>query len=215
MCERFHRWNRQMGMKTLRMLPVLLALMLGGAGTGFCSGMNTNKTELATFGGGCFWCLEACFEMVPGVKAVTNGYSGGTKENPTYQQVCAHNTGHAEVVQIEFDPAVVSYEKLLETFWHVHDPTTLNRQGNDEGTQYRSIILYHNEGQKAAAERSKAAAQKELTRPIVTEIVPLKKFWPAEAYHQHYFRNHPGEGYCQMVIRPKVEKMEKRLKGQN
>ncbi len=191
-----------------------LALLGGGAGAAFSSDMNTNKTELATLGGGCFWCLEGCFELIPGVKAVTSGYSDGAKENPTYKEVCGGDTGHAEVVQIEFDPAVVSYEKLLETFWMIHDPTTLNRQGHDVGTQYRSIILYHNDAQKAAAEKSKAGAQKELSRPIVTQIVPLKKFWPAEAYHQDYFRNNPEQGYCQMVVRPKVEKVEKMLKSE-
>jgi peptide-methionine (S)-S-oxide reductase len=189
-------------------------LLLGSVRGAFSSSMNTNKTELATLGGGCFWCLEACFQLVPGVKAVTSGYAGGTKDNPTYQEVCTGNTGHAEVVQIEYDPAVISYEQLLQKFWEVHDPTTLNRQGNDVGTQYRSIILYRNEAQKEAAEKSKAEAQKELSRPIVTQIVPLKKFWPAEAYHQNYFRNHPEQGYCQLVIRPKVDKLEKKLKAE-
>jgi peptide-methionine (S)-S-oxide reductase len=118
------------------------------------------------------------------------------------------------VVQIEYDPTVISFDKLLETFWQIHDPTTLNRQGHDTGTQYRSIILYHNDAQKAAAEKSKAEAQKELSKPIVTQIVPLKKFWPAEAYHQDYFRNNPDQGYCQMVVRPKVEKVEKKLKAE-
>jgi len=172
----------------------------------------TNKTELATLGGGCFWCLEATFELLPGVKSVVNGYAGGQKENPTYEEVCSKTTGHAEVVQIEYDPQVISYEKLLETFWEIHDPTTLNRQGNDVGTQYRSVIFYHNEAQKQAAEKSKMAAAKGFSRPIVTEIVPLKKFYKAEDYHQDYFRNHPGEGYCQVVIRPKVNKIEKKLK---
>ena len=189
-------------------------LLISGAVPAFSSNMNTNKTELATLGGGCFWCLEGCFEIIPGVKAVTSGYSDGKTENPTYKQVCGGDTGHAEVVQIEYDPAVISYEKLLETFWQIHDPTTLNRQGNDVGTQYRSIILYHNDAQKAAAEKSKVEAQKELSKPIVTQIVPLKKFWPAEAYHQDYFRNNPDQGYCQMVVRPKVEKVEKKLKGE-
>jgi len=173
---------------------------------------STNKTELATLGGGCFWCLEATFELLPGVKAVVNGYAGGQKENPTYEEVCAHGTGHAEVVQIEYDPQQISYEKLLETFWLVHDPTSLNRQGGDSGPQYRSVILYHNDAQKAAAEKAKAEIGKTLSRPIVTEIVPLKKFWIAEAGHQDYFRKHPEQGYCQMVIRPKVEKIQKHLK---
>jgi peptide-methionine (S)-S-oxide reductase len=172
----------------------------------------TNKTEMATLGGGCFWCLEATFELLPGVKSVVNGYAGGHKENPTYEEVCSKTTGHAEVVQIEYDPQVVSYEKLLDMFWEIHDPTTLNRQGNDSGPQYRSVILYHNETQKQAAESSKAAAQKQWGGRIVTEIVPLKKFYRAEDYHQDYFRNHPEQGYCQMVIRPKVNKVEKKLK---
>ncbi len=193
---------------------MLCGLLLAGVAAAQSSNMNTNKTELATLGGGCFWCLEGCFEIIPGVKAVTSGYSAGAKDNPTYKEVCGGDTGHAEVVQIEYDPAVISYEKLLETFWQIHDPTTLNRQGHDVGTQYRSIILYHNDAQKAAAEKSKTEAQKELSRPIVTQIVPLKKFWPAEAYHQDYFRNNPEQGYCQMVVRPKVEKVEKKLKAE-
>ena len=172
----------------------------------------TNKTEMATLGGGCFWCLEATFELLPGVKSVVNGYAGGQKENPTYEEVCSKTTGHAEVVQIEYDPQIVSYEKLLEMFWEIHDPTTLNRQGNDSGPQYRSVILYHNETQKQAAENSMAIAQKQWGGRIVTEIVPLKKFYHAESYHQDYFRNHPEQGYCQMVIRPKVNKVEKKLK---
>ena len=140
------------------------------------------------------------------------GYAGGQKENPTYEEVCSKTTGHAEVVQIAYDPQVVSYEKLLEMFWEIHDPTTLNRQGNDSGPQYRSVILYHNETQKQAAEKSKAEAQKHWGGRIVTEIVPLKKFYLAEDYHQDYFRNNSRAPYCQMVIRPKVEKFEKKLK---
>src|SRR5262245_34967720 len=129
--------------------------------------MNTNSTELATVGGGCFWCTEAIFQMLPGVKSVTSGYAGGKTENPTYKEVCDGNTGHAEVIQIEFDPQKVSYEKILETFWEAHDPTTLNKQGPDSGTQYRSIILYHSPAQKAAAEKSKVDAQKNFLQPIV------------------------------------------------
>lgn len=174
----------------------------------------TNKTQLATLGGGCFWCLEATFELLPGVKSVVSGYAGGQKENPTYEDVLTKTTGHAEVVQIEFDPGIISYEKLLETFWEVHDPTTLNRQGNDVGPQYRSIILYHDDAQQRAAEQSKTVAQKGLSRPIVTEIVPLKKFYRAEGYHQDYFRKNPNQAYCQFVIRPKVNKIEKKLKEQ-
>jgi peptide-methionine (S)-S-oxide reductase len=201
-------------MKPLTLLACAVALLLGGVRPGFCSEMNTNKTELATVGGGCFWCLEGCFELLPGVKSVTSGYAAGRTENPTYKEVCSGHTGHAEVVQIEFDPAVTSFEKLLATFWLIHDPTTLNRQGHDVGTQYRSIILYHNDAQKAAAEKSMKEAQKKLSRPIVTQLEPLKQFHPAEAYHQDYFRNNPNQGYCQMVVRPKVEKVEKMLESE-
>jgi peptide-methionine (S)-S-oxide reductase len=191
-----------------------LLLVGASAGTAQTKNMNgsTNQTEIATLGGGCFWCTEAEFQMLPGVKSVTSGYAGGTKENPTYKEVCAGDTGHAEVIQIVYDPKVVSYEKLLETFWEAHDPTTLNSQGPDSGTQYRSIILYGSETQKAAAEKSKAEAQKHFTKPIVTEIVPLTKFYKGEDYHQNYYRSNPNQPYCRMVIRPKVEKFEKKLK---
>lgn len=172
---------------------------------------STNHLETATLGGGCFWCTEALFQMLPGVKSVTSGYAGGTKANPTYQEVCSGNTGHAEVIQIAFDPAVVSYDKILSTFWGAHDPTTLNRQGADHGTQYRSIILYNSEAQKIAAEKSKQEAQKHFSKAIVTEIVPLKAFYKAEGYHQDYFRSNPDQPYCRLVIRPKVEKFEKKL----
>ena len=167
--------------------------------------------EQATFGGGCFWCVEAVFELLDGVTAVSSGYAGGQTPNPTYKAVCSGETGHAEVVQVEFDPKKVTYERLLEVFWMAHDPTTLNRQGNDVGTQYRSVIFYHNDAQKVAAEKSKAAAAKEFTRPIVTEIVPLTKYYPAEGYHQDYFRLNAGQGYCQLVIAPKVQKLRKEL----
>jgi peptide-methionine (S)-S-oxide reductase len=172
-----------------------------------------SPTELATVGGGCFWCTEAIFQMLPGVKSVTSGYAGGSTENPTYEAVCSGTTGHAEVIQIAFDPTQVSYEKILETFWEAHDPTTLNRQGNDSGTQYRSIILYHDAAQKAVAEKSKVAAQKDFSAPIVTEIVPLKKFYAGEGYHQNYYRSNPNQGYCRAIIRPKVEKFEQKLQG--
>jgi len=173
---------------------------------------STNKMETATFGGGCYWCTEAIFQMVPGVKSVMSGFAGGTKENPSYEEVCTGMTGHAEVIHIEFDPAVVNYEKLLDTFWEAHDPTTLDQQGADVGTQYRSIILYNSDAQKAAAEKSKAQAQKHFKQRIVTEIVPLKKFYAAKLDHQNYYRTHPNQGYCRAVIRPKVEKFEKKLK---
>ena len=167
-----------------------------------------SHTEFAVFGGGCFWCMEAVFDHVPGVKAVVNGYAGGHTKHPTYQEVCTDTTGHAEVVRIEYDPGAVSYEHLLDVFWDSHDPTTLNRQGADEGTQYRSIILYANEAQKAAAEKSKAAAQARYAGAIVTEIVPLQEFFPAEDYHQHYFVKNPNAGYCRLVIKPKVSKLQ-------
>ena len=171
--------------------------------------MKTNKTEIADLGGGCFWCMEAVFERLPGVISVTSGFAGGHTENPTYQEVCTETTGHAEVTQIEFDPAKISYDKLLEVFWQAHDPTTLNRQGADEGTSYRSIILYRDEKQKLEAEKSKLAAQANFKNPIVTEIVPLKKFYEAEDYHQQYFDNNSSAPYCQVVIAPKLEKLER------
>ena len=170
------------------------------------------KLEKATLGGGCFWCLEAVYENVKGVKDVVSGYAGGHTENPDYRSVCSGATGHAEVVQITFDPSVVSYEELLDIFWKIHDPTTLNRQGADVGTQYRSVIFYHDEGQKKIAEESRAEAQKRFGAPIVTEIVPLTKFWPAEEYHQDYFRKNPYHGYCRAVVAPKVEKFRENFK---
>jgi peptide-methionine (S)-S-oxide reductase len=164
-------------------------------------------TEQATWGGGCFWCLEAVFERIDGVLDVTSGYAGGGIPNPTYEAVCSGTTGHAEVVQITFDPSRVRYAALLETFWACHDPTTLNRQGADEGTQYRSIILTHDDAQRAAAEASRTRAQEKFARKIVTEIVPLKVYYPAENYHQDYFRLNGHAPYCQIVIRPKLRKM--------
>jgi peptide-methionine (S)-S-oxide reductase len=202
-----------------RFLPIALVLGLGllpacspPTKTPTMTSPSTNATALATLGGGCFWCTEAIFQMLPGVATVTSGYAGGTTANPTYEEVCRGTTGHAEVIQIAYDPHVLTFEKLLETFWEAHDPTTLNRQGADSGTQYRSIILYSDESQKVAAEKSKAEAQKMFASPIVTEIVPLTKFWPAEDYHQEYYRLNPNAGYCRAVIRPKVEKFEKKLK---
>ncbi len=201
-------------MKNSAHAALALALILGGArlwAADTSKMTETKQLETAVLGGGCFWCTEAIYQMLPGVKAVTSGYAGGTKENPTYKEVCSGATGHAEVIQVEFDPSVISYEKILETFWDAHDPTTLNQQGADTGTQYRSIILYNSEAQRVAAERSKAEAQKQFSRPIVTEIVPLKHFYKAEGYHQDYYRNNPEQGYCRAVIRPKVEKFEKKL----
>ncbi len=161
----------------------------------------------ATFGGGCFWCIEAVFERLTGVQSVVAGYAGGTTLNPTYKQVCSGTTGHAEVAQISFDPAKISYRQLVDLFWDAHDPTTMNRQGADVGTQYRSVIFYHDEQQKSIAEQSKQEAQKNLTQPIVTEIQPLTKFYPAENYHQDYYRNNPQAPYCQFVIKPKLKKL--------
>ncbi len=167
----------------------------------------SEASALATFGGGCFWCVEAVFEQLDGVKSVTSGYAGGQRENPTYNQVCSGATGHAEVVQVEFDPAQISYEELLDVFWEAHNPTTLNRQGADAGTQYRSVILHHDEAQRAAAEQSKAGAAGKFTQPIVTEIAPLAVFYPAEASHQDYFQRNAGAPYCSVVIEPKLQKL--------
>ena len=166
-----------------------------------------SKREKATFGGGCFWCIEAVFQQLDGVESVVSGYAGGDDPNPTYQSVCSGSTGHAEVVQITFDPAVIGYEELLEVFWRAHDPTTLNRQGNDVGTQYRSAIYYHSEEQKEAALKSIEQAQAHFTDEIVTEVAPLDVFHSGEAYHQDYYVNHKEQGYCSFVIRPKLEKL--------
>jgi peptide-methionine (S)-S-oxide reductase len=171
----------------------------------------TNGTELATFAGGCFWCMEAVFQQLPGVLSVTSGYTGGHKDNPTYRDVCSGQTGHAEAIQIRFDPKKISYDDLLEVFWEAHDPTTLNRQGPDEGTQYRSAIFFGSEAQRVAAAKCKAAAAKDFLRPIVTRLEPLKQFYPAEGYHQDYYRNNSNAPYCQVVIRPKLEKLKKQL----
>lgn len=172
------------------------------------------KLETATFGAGCFWCVEAVFLQVEGVHKVVSGYTGGTTVNPTYQAVCMGMTGHAEVTQIQFDPDVISYEELLEVFWHTHDATTLNRQGADVGTQYRSAIFYHTEAQQRIAEKSKAEmdASDMWDAPIVTEIIPIDVFYPAEDYHQNYFQLNPNQPYCQFVIHPKMRKFTKDFK---
>ncbi len=193
------------------LLPVglLASIVLTGGESG--SPMDNHaQAEVATLGGGCFWCLEAVFERVPGVLKVTSGYAGGTRENPSYEEVCEGKTGHAEVVQIEFDPKQISYDQLLDVFWRAHDPTTLNRQGPDVGTQYRSIILYSSDAQRRAAEKSKAelSAAGTYNSPIVTEIVPLVRFYKAEAYHQDYYRNNPHAPYCTFVIAPKLKKLQ-------
>jgi peptide-methionine (S)-S-oxide reductase len=164
--------------------------------------------EKATFGAGCFWCVEAVFERLDGIISVTSGYAGGTTPNPTYEDVCTGRTGHAEVAQITFDPSKITFDQLLKVFWESHDPTSLNRQGTDIGTQYRSVIFYHNDEQKAAAEKSRASAQKEFDNPIVTQIQPLKVFYAAENYHQDYYRNNQNAPYCTLVIRPKLKKLK-------
>jgi peptide-methionine (S)-S-oxide reductase len=171
------------------------------------------KIETATFGGGCFWCMEAQFERIPGVKNVVSGFSGGHVPNPTYQMVCTGLTGHAEVIQIDFDPSVISFEKLLSFFWAAHDPTTLNSQGPDFGTQYRSIILYHSDEQKATAIKSykEQMAHRNRRSPIVTQLVPFVAFFPADEHHQDYFRNNPYSEYSQAIIEPKVRKLIKKL----
>jgi peptide-methionine (S)-S-oxide reductase len=175
---------------------------------------NKSNLDNATFGSGCFWCTEAIFKRLKGVHSVVSGYSGGAKENPTYEQVCSGKTGHAEVCQIMFDPKIITYDELLKVFWKTHDPTTLNQQGADVGTQYRSVIFYHNEDQKKKAEYYKDELNKSgaWKNPIVTEISPLAKFYKAEDYHQNYFENNPHQGYCSFVIAPKVEKFEKIFK---
>jgi peptide-methionine (S)-S-oxide reductase len=194
-------------------LPIYLLLAAGALNSAALAQttdfMSTNKIETATLGGGCFWCMEAVYERLPGVISITSGFAGGRTANPTYEQVCTGDTGHAEVTQIVFDPAKISYAKLLNVFWQAHDPTTLNRQGADEGTQYRSIILYHSEAQKLAAEKSKAEAQNNFKHPIVTEIVPFTAFYPAEDHHQEYYDNNSTAFYCRVVIAPKLEKLEK------
>jgi peptide-methionine (S)-S-oxide reductase len=164
--------------------------------------------EVATLAGGCFWCLEAVYDELNGVTDVVSGYSGGRRPNPTYDQVCSGATGHAEVVQVTFDPAVVSFRELLEVFFTIHDPTTLNRQGADVGTQYRSAVFYHSPEQKQVAEQVIAELNQAQiwNAPIVTEVTPLTQFYPAEDYHQEYFARNPGQGYCQFVVAPKVAK---------
>lgn len=170
-----------------------------------------HDAEIATLAGGCFWCLEAVFENLRGVERVVSGYSGGHATNPSYHQVCAGTTGHAEVVQITFDPQVVSYRELLEVFFTIHDPTTLNRQGADVGTQYRSAIFHHSPEQKATAEEviAEIEAARVWDSPIVTEVAPITHFYPAEAYHQQYYQRNAGQPYCQVVIAPKVAKVRK------
>jgi peptide-methionine (S)-S-oxide reductase len=177
----------------------------------FPNDMSGQNKTVAVFGGGCFWCTEAVFEMVRGVTSVMPGYAGGHTPNPTYDQVCTGETGHAEVLRVEYDPSQVSFDNLLTVFFAVHDPTTLNRQGNDVGTQYRSVILYTDDAQKRAAEVFIKRLNEDGKR-VVTELVPLGTFFEAEAYHHHYFINHPEKAYCQLVINPKLEKLKEHYK---
>ena len=173
--------------------------------------MNENNLQQITFGGGCFWCVESCFNMLKGVESAISGYSGGYKDNPTYQEVCTGETGHAEVVQITYDPSLISYEQLMDIFFFLHDPTQLNRQGNDIGTQYRSVIFYKDEAEKQKAEeaiqRSKTSGRWE--GEYVTELAKFEKFWPAEQYHQGYYNENPTQPYCSAVVGPKIQKFKK------
>ena len=178
---------------------------LPAAGSAAAEGGAT--TEVATFAGGCYWCVEAVYQRIDGVLKVRSGFTGGHVENPTYEECCTGETGHAEAVEITFDPKKVSYETLLDWFWRLHDPTTLNRQGADEGTQYRSAIFWHSDAQRAAAEKSKTDAQGAFVNPIVTEITKAGPFYAAEAYHQDYYNRNSSKGYCRLVIAPKLHKL--------
>ena len=194
------------------MRSLLISIIILSLSSINLSAQNMDKNlEEATFGAGCFWCVEAIYELVKGIEHVESGYSGGHIENPTYKEVTTGTTGHAEVARIVFDPSVITYEELLEVLWHTHDPTTLNRQGNDVGPQYRSVIFYHNEEQRKIAEESlKKTDESDLWNdPIVTEIQPLENYYVAENYHQNYFENNPNAGYCSYVIAPKVKKFKK------
>ena len=169
------------------------------------------KSDIATLGGGCFWCVEAVFQRIEGVLSVKPGYAGGDIKNPTYKQICTGNTGHAEVAKIEFDPEKITYSQILNVFWQSHDPTTLNRQGNDVGTQYRSVIFFHDESQREIAEKSKIDADKSgyWDNEIVTEVTLLNNYYDAEDYHDNYYNNNPNQPYCLFVIKPKLDKLEK------
>ena len=196
-------------------LTTLLALMSATAPSAQAADASPAKTETAVVGGGCFWCVEGAYKIVPGILKITSGFAGGNTDNPTYKQVCQGDTNHAEVVRVEYDPAKITFRDVIDLFWDLHDPTTLNRQGHDAGTQYRSIILYSSEEQKKIAEESKVAAKSKFSDPIVTEIVPLKKFYSAEDHHQDYFANNPNQPYCQAVVGPKIAKFKKKLEERN
>lgn len=203
-------------MRRSRSIAFLAILFVFMSTMTFADNINTiaPTSEKATFGMGCFWCSEAVFQDLKGVQKVQSGYEGGQTENPTYKDICTGKTGHAEVIEITYNPQEISYEELLEVFWKLHDPTTLNRQGADVGTQYRSVIFYHTPAQKEIAENYKADlnAKKVFPNPIVTEISPAAKFYAAENYHQDYFKLHGEEPYCQYVIKPKMDKLEQVFK---
>jgi len=184
-----------------------LSLMILALGASICFAEAMNE-DFAVLGGGCFWCVEAVYQGKPGIKSVISGYAAGANPNPTYEEVCTGQTGHAEVVKIAFDPSVVSYDKIIDLFWDAHDPTTLNRQGADRGTQYRSIIIAQNPAQRAAAEAAKTSAQSRFRDPIVTEIIDATEFFPAENYHQDFTARNPNHPYVQAVIAPKLEKLK-------
>jgi peptide-methionine (S)-S-oxide reductase len=201
----------------MKMKAIFTLILLTQFGL-FMEAQNLNKSmvnDTATFGGGCFWCLEAVFDQISGVSQVVSGYAGGHVKNPSYREVCNGTTGHAEVVQVVFDPLDISYDQLLDVFFAIHDPTTLNKQGGDVGTQYRSVIFYHNNSQKISAEKyiNQLIKDKTFSDPIVTEVKELTAFYRAEDYHQDYFENNPSQPYCSMVVSPKVEKFKKKYKG--
>lgn len=198
--------------KSLRKPVKLFLSILVLFSSSLFSQQSMNQTEMATLGGGCFWCVEAVFQRVEGVINVNPGYAGGHVENPTYKEICTGNTGHAEVARIGFDSSVLSFKQVLNVFWQAHDPTTLNRQGNDVGTQYRSVIFYHNDDQKHIAKESKKEADQSeyWPNPIVTEITALHNYSDAEDYHDNYYNDNPNQPYCLFVIKPKLDKLEKR-----
>ena len=198
--------------KTIVYLPLFILISITGVNSQQKGNeiMSTQSLEVATLGGGCFWCVEAVYERVKGVQNVVSGYAGGHLKDPTYKDVSRGDTGHAEVCQIHFDPTIISYDKILDIFWQAHDPTTLNRQGNDRGTQYRSAIYYHNEPQKLAAESAVKNAASLFKDPLTTEVAPLNTFYKAEVYHQDYFANNPNAPYCTFIIDPKIKKLQKK-----
>ncbi len=207
-------------MKTAGLTSLILILAFTGASHAMSdehanSETSADQRELATLGGGCFWCLEAVFEELEGVAGAVSGYAGGDTPDPSYKEICEGDSGHAEVVQVAFDPALLSYEELLTVFFSIHDPTTLNRQGADVGSQYRSLILHHDETQRKTAEKLIRAlgAERIWPNPIVTELAAFERFYPAEAYHQEYYRRNPRKPYCQIVIAPKLEKLREEFAG--